>query len=149
MALSHWESWRVMRGIFAAHVALYRLLGGHLVGRHILILTTAGRRSGRRRSTPLFFARDGEDYVIIASNGGDERYPGWWHNVHADPEVEIQVARRRMRCRAEVANETEAPALFTKLSAVYGGYRRYREQTKRPLTIFRLTPAARPRDGGS
>jgi deazaflavin-dependent oxidoreductase (nitroreductase family) len=137
-----------MRVVFTAHVALYRLLGGRFVGANTLILTTAGRRSGRKRSTPLFFARDGGDYVIIASNGGDERYPGWWFNVHADPEVEIQVGRRRMRCRAVAASEAETPALFAKLSAVYGGYRRYRDRTKRTLTIFRLRSGPRPREGG-
>ena len=135
-----WESWRIMPALFAAHVTLYRRLGGRLVGRHILILTTTGRKSGRKRSTPLFFARDGEAWVIIASNGGEDRYPAWWYNVHANPDVEIEIGRDVVRCRAEAASAAEAPALFEKLCAVYGGYRRYRERTDRDLTIFRLTP---------
>jgi deazaflavin-dependent oxidoreductase (nitroreductase family) len=135
-----WESWRVMPAVFAAHVALHRLLGGRLVGRHILILTTTGRRSGRKRSTPLFFARDGEAWVVIASNGGEDRYPGWWYNVRANPEVEIEVGRDTVRCRAEAVSAADTPALFEKLCAVYGGYRRYRERTDRELTVFRLRP---------
>ncbi len=137
-----WESWRIMPAVFRAHVRLYRLLRGRLVGKNILLLTTTGRKSGRRRSTPLYFARDGEAYVIIASNGGEDRYPGWWYNVKAKPDVEIQVGRERIRCVAAVANEADAPALFAKLSALYGGYRRYREQTRRELTIFRIEPRA-------
>jgi deazaflavin-dependent oxidoreductase (nitroreductase family) len=133
-----WESWRVMSLVFAAHVALYRLLGGRLVGRGILILTTTGRKSGRKRSTPLFFAHDGEAWVIIASNGGEDRYPGWWYNVQARPDVEIEVGRERVSCRIEAASAADAPALFEKLCAVYGGYRRYRARTDRELTIFRL-----------
>ena len=59
-----WESLRLTSLGFAAHVPLYRLLKGHLVGRNILILTTTGRRTMRRRSTPLFYVSDGDDYVI-------------------------------------------------------------------------------------
>ena len=137
----HWESWRIMPAIFAAHVALYRLFGGRLAGKNILILTTTGRKSGRKRSTPLFFARDGESYAIIASNGGEDRYPGWWYNVKANPEVEIEVGRELVRCQAEAASDADTPALFAKLSAVFAGYRRYRERTKRDLTVFRLKRA--------
>ncbi len=140
MNIFRWESWRIMPAVFAAHVALYRLLGGRLVGRNILILTTTGRKSGRKRSTPLYFIRDGRDYVIIASNGGEDRYPGWWHNIKKDPDVEIQIAREIVKCRVEAATDAEAPTFFEKLSAVYGGYPRYKERTERELTIFRLTP---------
>src|SRR5262249_9754862 len=77
--------------VFAIHAAVYRLLGGRLVGRNMLILTTVGRKSGRVRSTPLFFVRDGADYVVVASNGGEDRHPGWWHNIRSDPNVTIQV----------------------------------------------------------
>jgi deazaflavin-dependent oxidoreductase (nitroreductase family) len=135
-----WESWRIMPAVFAAHVALYRLLRGRFVGKNILILTTTGRRSGRKRSTPLFFARDGETFVIIASNGGEDRFPGWWYNVRANPIAEAQVGGDLFTCRVEPANSHDAGILFERLCAVYGGYRRYREQTKRELTIFRLAP---------
>jgi deazaflavin-dependent oxidoreductase (nitroreductase family) len=81
--------------------------------------------------------------VIIASNGGEDRYPGWWYNVKATPNVEIQVGREHVRCVARPANDADTPVLFAKLGAVYGGYRRYREQTQRELTIFRLEPRAR------
>ena len=64
MNFLRWESWRLMPAVFAAHVALYRLLGGRLVGRDILILTTTGRKSGRKRSTPLFFIRHAEPFWI-------------------------------------------------------------------------------------
>jgi deazaflavin-dependent oxidoreductase (nitroreductase family) len=141
--MSRWESWRITPAIFSAHARLYRLLGGRLVGKNILVLTTTGRRSGRSRSTPLYFTRDREDYVIIASNGGEDRYPGWWYNVKANPDVEIQVGREHMRCVARAASDADTPVLFAKLSAVYGGYRRYREQTRRALTIFHLEPRAR------
>jgi len=138
-------SWEALAGrvnLFAVHAALYRLLGGRLVGKDVLILTTMGRKSGQPRSTPLFYVRDGGDYVIVASNGGDESYPGWWHNIRSNPHVSIQVGPRRLPCRAEKVRTEDAEELWPKLMAVYGGYARYREQTKRPLTMFRLRPAA-------
>ena len=92
-----------MPAVFAAHAVLYRLLGGRLAGRNVLILTTTGRKTGRKRSTPLYFIRDGKDYVVIASNGGEDRYPGWWYNVRDDPDVEVQIARRFAQCRVEEA----------------------------------------------
>ncbi len=81
-----WESLRLASLGFAAHVPLYRLLKGRFVGRNILILTTIGRRTGRRRSTPLYYVSDEDGYVVIASNGGEDRYPGWWYNIQANPE---------------------------------------------------------------
>jgi len=138
-----WESLADAFNVFAIHTAVYRLLGGRLVGRNMLILTTVGRKSGRGRSTPLFFVRDGADYVIVASNGGEDRHPGWWHNIRSDPNVTIQVGRTVIRCRAEVATAADRPRLWSQLDAVYGGYRRYRTATTRELTIFRLRPSPR------
>jgi len=138
--LFRWESWNVTPLVFAAHVRLYRLLRGRLVGRNILILTTVGRRSGRRRSTPLFYVRDGDGYAVIASNGGEARYPGWWHNIRSNPEVEIQVGADAFVCRAERANEDDVPHLWARFTAVYRGYIEYRKRTARELTIFRLRP---------
>jgi deazaflavin-dependent oxidoreductase (nitroreductase family) len=126
--------------VFAAHVGLYRLLRGRLVGRNTLILTTVGRRSGRKRSTPLFFVHDGADYVVIASNGGEDRYPGWWHNIRSNPDIEIEVGARTIACRAEKAKDDDVPRLWGKLTAVHRGYAKYRERTRRELTILRLRP---------
>ena len=134
-----WELWRVTSYVFAAHAAFYRLLGGRLVGKNTLLLTTTGRRSGRARQTPLLYARDAQDYIVVASNGGEDRYPGWWHNIRCNPEVEIQVGREHFRCRAEPACDADALRLWGKLTAIYGGYERYRQRTQRRLTIFRLT----------
>jgi deazaflavin-dependent oxidoreductase (nitroreductase family) len=128
----------------ALHAGWYRALGGRLAGRNTLLLTSIGRRTGLPRTTPLLFAREGGDYVIIASNGGDEPYPAWWHNLRANPEVEIQVGRRRIACRAAEARETERERLAAKLDAVYGGYQEYRRKTRRDLTIFRLRPLPEP-----
>ena len=129
---------------------LYRLLGGRLVGRNMLILTTTGRKTARKRSTPVFFVSDQSDYVVIASNGGEDRYPGWWYNIQANPDVEIEVGRERIACRAQrVSERADADRLFSKLSDVFSGYPKYRERTTRELTIFRLQRADRRPDASS
>jgi deazaflavin-dependent oxidoreductase (nitroreductase family) len=128
----------------ALHAGWYRLLGGRLAGGNTLLLTSIGRRTGLPRTTPLLFVREGGDYVIIASNGGDDPYPGWWYNLRANPEVEIQVGRRRIACRAIETDETERKRLAAKLDGVYGGYETYRQKTRRDLTIFRLQPRLDP-----
>ncbi len=138
-----WESLRLASLGFAAHVVLYRLLKGRFVGRNILILTTTGRRTMRKRSTPLFYVSDGDDYVIIASNGGEDRYPGWWHNIRVNPDVDIEVGAVRLHCRAHrIGDQAETERLFERLSAVYGGYPKYRQRTSRELTLFRLRQRA-------
>jgi len=147
MARIAWESWKITPLLFAAHRALYRLLGGRLVGRHVLILTTVGRRSGRERSTPLFYTRDGRDYVIVASNGGEARPPHWWHNLRANPHAGIQVGRDVIACRAERVGAEDVPRLWAKLLAIHGDYETYRQRTTRELTLFRLKPV-RGQDAG-
>ena len=137
-----WESIAERLGVFALHPRLYRWLGGRLVGRNVLLLETIGRRTGRSRCAALFYARDGGDYLIVASNGGADRYPGWWHNIRSNPHVAVQVGRRRAACRADAVSDAEAVRLWPRLNAVYGGYERYRAQTRRSLTIFRLRPNA-------
>ncbi len=138
-----WESLRLTSLGFAAHVPLYRLLKGRLVGRNLLILTTTGRRTMRRRSTLLFYVSDGDDYVIIASNGGEDRYPGWWHNIRVNPDVDIEVGAVRLHCRAHrISEQADTERQFERLSAVYGGYPKYRQRTSRELALFRLRKRA-------
>ena len=138
-----WESLRLASLGFAAHVPLYRLLKGRLVGRNVLILTTTGRRTMRRWSTPVFYVSDGDDYVIIASNGGEDRHPGWWHNIQASPDVEIEVGAVRLHCRAHrISEQADTDRLFERLSAVCGSYPKYRQRTSRELTLFRLRKRA-------
>jgi deazaflavin-dependent oxidoreductase (nitroreductase family) len=138
-----WTSHAERLRVFALHAAAYRLLGGRLVGRHTLLLTTSGRRSGRARTTPLLYLRDGDDYIIVASNGGDDRYPGWWHNLRAEPNVRIQVGRAIVACRGERVSVEDARCLWPGFVAIHAGYERYRAATTRELTMFRLRPTVR------
>lgn len=103
-----------------------------------LLLTTTGRRSGERRTTPLIFGRDGDRYLVVASRGGAPQHPGWYHNLVANPEVETQVKGDRFHARARPATAQEKPALWRIMTGIYPAYDEYQTRTKReiPLVII-------------
>jgi F420H(2)-dependent quinone reductase len=91
--------------VLRAHQWIYEhtdgLLGHRLLlGNPTLLLRTTGRRSGLTRTNALTYARDGDAYLVVASNGGSPRPPSWLVNLEADPGSEVQVGRRRNRALA-------------------------------------------------
>ena len=96
------------------HAALYRLTRGRFLGRvggqPVLLLETAGRRSGRRRTTPLQYLADGEAFVVVAANGGAPRAPAWWLNLCADPHARVQVGPEILDVGAREATGEERAA---------------------------------------
>ena len=76
-------------------------IGHRLMGLPSLLLHTVGAKTGTPRTNSLTYARDGDDYLIVASNGGAPRSPGWYHNLKADPNVEINVGPKRFAVTAE------------------------------------------------
>jgi deazaflavin-dependent oxidoreductase (nitroreductase family) len=107
-------------------------------GTTVLILTTKGRRSGQRRSTPLIYQRAGEDYLVVASKGGSDDPPAWYLNLQAEPEVEVQVEGDRFNARARTANAQEKPALWRTMAAAWPAYDEYQEKTSREIPVVVL-----------
>ncbi len=134
----------LFRLVIAAHVALYRLLGGRLVGRMgkapILLLTVTGRRSGRRITTPLLYARDGQNLVVIASAAGQAKHPAWWLNLRANPQATVEVGRERLEAIARAATPDEKPRLWALMTAMYPTYNAYQQKTARVIDVVVLTP---------
>ena len=134
----------VWKGMVAGHVGVYRRTGGKMGGRvrggEILLLTTRGRRSGRAHTNPLMFVRDGESYVVIASNAGQPSNPGWYWNVTSNPEVGIQIGRRRMRAEARTATPEERERLWPEITARYPGYGKYQAKVTREIPLVYLDP---------
>ncbi len=119
-------------------------LGHRMIGVPTLLLRTTGRRSGATRTNGLVYARDGDDYLVVASNGGADRAPGWLHNVRANPDVEIQVGRERRGGTARVVDPADPD--YERLWQIVNEnnrerYRAYQEQTARPIPVVALTPA--------
>ena len=130
----------------ALHGGLYRLtggrVGGRLAGMPVLLLTTTGRRSGKRRRVPLTYFEDGDAFVVVGSKGGAPRHPGWYLNLVAMPEVEAQVGRVHRRLRARRATPEEAARLWPVIVACWPGYARYQAKTSREIPLVLLEPAS-------
>ena len=105
-----------------------------------LKLTTTGRRSGKQRITHLIYIRDGSNYVVTASNGGRQRHPGWFFNVHSNPQVTLQVQGNQMRAVAEVAEPDKRRELWARLLEIAPFYAGYEKRTSREIPMVILRP---------
>lgn len=126
------------------HSSLYRATGGRVagrvLGRPVLLLTTTGRKSGEPRTVPLLYLRDGENLVVVASNGGTAGDPAWWLNLRANPEATVEAGGRKTRVRAEEAAGEERQRLWARLVEMYGPYESYQERTDRTIPVIILRP---------
>ncbi len=107
-------------------------------GQTALLLTTRGRKSGKLRRTALFYGREGERYLLVASNGGAKQHPAWLLNLQADPAVTIQVGEETFAAQARIADAAERERLWPIMSARFPLYDRYQKKAGRviPLVIL-------------
>src|ERR1700731_3438654 len=105
----------IFKGMLSLMVFLYSATGGRLGGKmnggDVLLLTTTRRRSGKQRTVPLMYIRDGSAYVITASAGGADRHPGWFFNVRSNPQATIKVKDKQIKVTAEIAGPEKKPEL--------------------------------------
>ena len=125
------------------HVRSYRDTGGELghdwkEGSSVLLLTTKGRKSGQERTTPLIYGTADDSYVIVASNGGDDTAPGWFANIEADPDVEVQVLDDVFPARARTATPDGKPELWEQMVGHWPHYDAYQERTDREIPVVVL-----------
>jgi deazaflavin-dependent oxidoreductase (nitroreductase family) len=128
------------------HVRKYRETGGQVghiwkEGSTTLLLTTTGRRTGAQTTTPLIYARDGDDYVIVASNGGARNHPGWYRNLVKNPDVEVQVLDEVFPARARTAEGAERERLWVKVNEIWPHYEQYAQRTDRIIPVVVLERA--------
>ena len=131
--------------IFAqTHVALYRMSRGRLGGRFrkspVLLLTTIGRKSRKKRTTPVLYIEDGENLVLVASNAGKDRDPFWWMNLKDDPSAVVQVRGRTVEVRAAQATPEEKSRHWPSLVKMYPAYDDYQKKTEREIPVVILRP---------
>ena len=114
-----------------------------MIGVPTLLLRTTGRRSATQRTNALVYARDGNAYVLVASNGGDDSPPGWLFNVRAKPEVEIQVAKTKMAGTARVLEpgDQDYERLWRLVNDNnHNRYDGYQSKTSRPIPLIVVSP---------
>src|SRR5215212_1711841 len=128
-----------------ANVKLYRLSGGKLGGKFsgapVLLLDHIGRKTGRRRTTPVLYMPDGDDLIVVASRGGSDANPAWWLNLKANPQTTVQVGSERRRVVAREATPEEKQRLWPRLVDVYSDYEVYQRRTERQIPVIVLSPA--------
>jgi deazaflavin-dependent oxidoreductase (nitroreductase family) len=118
-------------------------VGHGMIGVPTLLLRTTGRRSGATRTNALVYARDGEDYLVVASNGGADQPPAWLYNLRAKPEVEIQVAKDRHTASARIVEPTDSD--YERLWRIVNNnnrdrYTAYQQQTSRQIPVIAVSP---------
>jgi deazaflavin-dependent oxidoreductase (nitroreductase family) len=124
---------------------IYRLSAGRVAGQvpsgaPICLLTTTGRRSGRRRTVPLLYVPIGDEMVVVASRGGMSTHPAWFLNLLARPEVTVQRGSLTGRARARVATDEEKARVWPALVAAYEHFEAYQLRTDRTIPVVILTP---------
>ena len=119
-----------------------------LPGGRFLVLETTGRKSGQPRKTPLAYTRDGDAFVVIASNGGALRHPDWYQNLQARPDASVHVTGTTSRVRAETVSGADRERLWHNATTAYAGYAGYQARTAREIPVVRLTPVGNDPAGG-
>ncbi|NJP43793.1 nitroreductase family deazaflavin-dependent oxidoreductase [Actinacidiphila epipremni] len=113
--------------------------GTDMNGSPCLLLDYQGWRSGEWRRTVLIYAREGENYLIVASKGGAPEHPLWFKSLITNPEVHVRVLGERFPARAEVLTPEEKAEVWSDLLDVYPPYAEYQERTSREIPVVRLS----------
>jgi deazaflavin-dependent oxidoreductase (nitroreductase family) len=128
------------------HALLYRLSNGKLAGtmrgHRILVLTTRGRKSGAIRRVPVVPWIENDKLYVIASLGGAPKHPAWFHNLSADPNVEVQLGSDRYKARAVIMPGSERDEIWQHIVSAMPGFGDYQKKTSRVIPVVRLDRVA-------
>ncbi|OBI94789.1 nitroreductase family deazaflavin-dependent oxidoreductase [Mycobacterium asiaticum] len=143
---------KVMKYASKGHVAVFKLTNGRIgnkwrIGAGLrkpvptLLLEHRGRKSGREFTTPLLYLANGDDFVIVASQGGMPKNPQWYHNLVANPDTRIHVkGQRNIEVSARVAAPDERAELWPRLVDLYADFAKYQSWTEREIPVVILSP---------
>lgn len=152
MGIALWLEQNVGYRILMLHDKLYKSTGGR-IGHRIplpgvapsLLLHTVGAKTGRQRTNTLSYFPDGGSYYVVASKGGDPKAPGWYHNLKANADVEINLGPQRLAVTATplLPGDPDYARLWTLVNEGNSHrYEGYQKRTTRPIPVVRLTPKA-------
>ncbi|MFC4564152.1 nitroreductase/quinone reductase family protein [Nocardiopsis mangrovi] len=113
-------------------------VGGPFEGGDLLLLTTTGAKSGAEHTTPLGFVREGGRLLVVASAGGSDRHPAWYHNLLAHPMVRVEIGTEAFGAIAVPAQGGQRDRLFAHVVGEVPGYADYQEQTDRVIPVVVL-----------
>jgi F420H(2)-dependent quinone reductase len=138
---------QILGTVLRVHDAVYKGTNGWighrtLGGMPTLLLHTVGAKTGQQRTNSLTYARDGDGYLVVASKGGDPKAPGWYHNLKADPNVEINVGPKRfgVTARPVLPSDPDYKRLWEIVNKNNSNrYEAYQKKTTRPIPVVILT----------
>jgi F420H(2)-dependent quinone reductase len=146
MAPPSWIEQSLLPTVLRVHDAVYRntngWIGHRTLGIPSLLLHTVGAKTGKARTASLTYARDGDTYLIVASKGGDPKAPGWYHNLKANPNVEINVGPKRFGVTAKpvLPDNPDYARLWQIVNKNNSNrYEAYQKKTTRPIPVVVLT----------
>lgn len=141
------KAWTAFNKVAALNRVVYRASGGRFgnkmpgSGAPVILVHTTGAKSGKRRVQPLIGLDDDGRWLIVASKGGTNKHPAWYHNLKANPETEIEVGRKRIPVKARIVDEPERAELWPKLVEIYPPYAEYQEFAgERRIPVLSLDP---------
>jgi len=111
---------------------------GIFAGAPLLLLTTTGAKSGKPRTTPVLYTRDGDRYVILASKAGAPTNPNWYDNLRANPRVTVELGSETFEAVSSVAQGDEHDRLFANQAAQLPIYAEYQQHTTRRIPVVVL-----------
>ena len=139
----------VLRAAITVHTGLYRVtrgrVGGSIQGTSLLLLTTTGRKSGRRRTVPLSYFDQGDYLLVVGSAGGQPWEPAWCMNVRDNPHVTVEIRGERREMLAHVADGSERARLWHRFVEAYRLFEDYQRKADRLLPVVQLRPVTRGR----
>lgn len=145
MPLPSWLEQGLLPQVLRVHDAVYRSTNGWIGHRTLgipsLLLHTVGAKTGKMRTTSLTYARDGDAYLIVASKGGDPKSPGWYHNLKAKPNVEINVGPKRfgVTTKPVLPDDPDYARLWQIVNKNNSNrYEAYQRKTTRPIPVVVL-----------
>ena len=137
-------AWKVENWVTGAHVWIFKKSGGRILGNFdgapLCVLHHRGAKTGTPRQTPMIHLVDGDRAVIVASIGGNPKNPAWYHNLKANPDIELESRAGRRQMRAREASGEEADELWPRLLEMWPAWADYMERTDRVFPVMILEP---------
>jgi deazaflavin-dependent oxidoreductase (nitroreductase family) len=115
-------------------------VGGNFEGAPLLLITHKGARTGKSRTNPVMYFKDGNRYLVFASKGGADTNPDWYHNLKKHPDVQIEVGDETIDVHAEELKGAERDKFYARQSKLYPQFAEYEKKAKRVIPIIAFTP---------
>ncbi len=115
-------------------------VGGQFEGAPVLLINHKGAHSGKPRTNPVMYLRDGNRYLVFASKGGAPSNPDWYYNLKKHPEVKIEVGTETIEVHADELKGAERDRLYARQASLYPQFAEYQQKTKRIIPVIAFTP---------